>query len=179
MNQADQYLIDKIERRVSFYEMRLPQVDERYLAQVEKLDPMLAQLVQPGRIKSVLDTTRYYLTMRKIVEADQGIERLERQLLYVEQKLTRPIFSMGLKFFGERGGRRDLLTRAIDEALEQLGREATPNAVLDHIRAARGIDIDSDKAIFWRNAKGREKTTTFKSFQNRIAKRRKLSSTGR
>jgi hypothetical protein len=178
------YLSEKIELLVSIYEDKLRQVDGRYLSEVAKLakgDPkreefvqLLTQLVQPARIASALATIRFRLKTRKIVEADQDLERLERELLYVEQNLKQPIFSQGLKFFGERGGRRDLLTRAIDKALEQLGREASADAVLDHIRAAPGIDVDLEKAISWRNGKGGEKITSFKSFQNRVAKRRKL-----
>jgi hypothetical protein len=179
------YLSEKIELRVSIYEDKLRQVDGRYLSKVAKLAKgdlkreefvqLLTQLVQPARIASALATIRFRLKTGKIVEADQDLERLERELLYVEQNLKHPILRKGLKFSGEHGRRRDVLTRAIDEALAQLGRNAKTDPVLDHIQTAPGIqEIDPDKTIVWRDARGKERTTTFKAFQNRVSERRRI-----
>jgi hypothetical protein len=175
-------LADKIERRVSLYETQAQKIDGRYLAQVDRLatrtkDPVLAQFfrdtVRPGSIASAVDTIRFRLRAREIVEADMALDRLGRNLEFVEQHLAQPIFRMGAKFYGERGTRHDAITRLIDEALNELGRKASAREVLDQIRAAPSIqDIDSDGTIFWRNARDKEKTTSFKSFQNRVAARR-------
>ena len=57
----------------------------------------------------------------------------------------------------------------------QLGRSTKTDAVLDHIRTAPGIqDLDSDMTIVWRDARGKERTTTFKAFQNRVSERRRI-----
>jgi hypothetical protein len=182
---VSQYLTDKIERGVSFYETQAQRIDGRYLAQVEKLatrtqDPMLAEFfrdtVRPGSIASAIGTIRFRLRAGQIVEADMALDRLGRNLDFVEQHLTGPIFRKGLKFSGGHGRRRDVLTRAIDEALAQLGRNARTNPVLDHIRTAPGIqDIDpDDNTIVWRDAQRQERTTTFKAFQNRVSDRRRI-----
>jgi len=177
-----QHLIDKIERRLSFLEAQAQKIDGRYLAQVEKLatrtkDPVLAQFfrdtVRPGSIASAIDTIRFRLRAHEIVNADMALDRLGRNLEFVEQHLAQPIFRMGSKFYGDRGPRRDALTRLIDETLNELGRGTSARAVLNHIRAAPGVDIDSDGAIFWRNAQGKDRTTQFKTFQNRVSDRRK------
>lgn len=183
---VSQYLTDKIERRVSFYETQAQKIDGRYLAQVEKLatrtkakDPVLAEFfrdtVRTGSIASALATIRFRLRAGQVVEADMALDRLGRNLEFIDQHLAQPIFRMGAKFYGERGPRRDAITRLIDEALNELGRKASARVVLDQIRAAPSIqDIDSDGTISWRNARGEERTTTFRTFQNRVADRRKL-----
>jgi hypothetical protein len=49
------------------------------------------------------------------------------------------------------------------------------DTVLDHIQTAPGIqEIDPDKTIVWRDARGKERTTTFKAFQNRVSERRRI-----
>jgi hypothetical protein len=186
---VSQYLTDEVERGVSFYETQAQKIDGRYLAQVEKLatrtkakDSVLAQFfrdtVQPGSIASAKGTIRFRLRTGRIVEAHMGLKRLGRNLEFIDQHLAQPIFRMGAKFYGERGPRRDAITRLIDEALNELGRKASAKEVLDQIRAAPSIqDIDFDGTISWRNARGEERTTTFRTFQNRVADRRKLFST--
>jgi hypothetical protein len=170
---------------VSFYETQAHRIDGRYLAQVEKLatrtqDPMLAEFfrdtVRPGSIASAIVTIRFRLRAGQIVEADMALDRLGRNLDFVEQHLTEPIFQKGLKFSGEHGPRRDAITRLIDEALNELGRKASAKEVLDQIRAAPSIqDIDpDDNTIVWRDAQRKERTTTFKAFQNRVSERRRI-----
>ena len=57
----------------------------------------------------------------------------------------------------------------------QLGRSTKTDAVLDDIRTEPGIqDLDSDMTIVWRDARGKERTTTFKAFQNRVSERRRI-----
>jgi hypothetical protein len=183
---VSQYLADKIDRGVNFIETRALEIDRHYLAQIEKLaqrtsDPVWAEFfrgtVRPGSIASAIRTIRFYLRIGQIAEADMALDRLRRRLDLVEEHLTQPIFRMGSRFYGERGPRRDALTRLIDEALNELGPRASAREVLNHIRdASPGLDIDSDGAIFWRNARRRERTTTFKAFQNRLTHRRRLFS---
>jgi len=87
---------------------------------------------------------------------------------------------------GPKRPRRDALARLIDHALAEMQPEATAMDVLAKVaeidsgrmlknRVIQEIDRDDPEApvIHWR-AKGREKTTTFKSFQNRLTKRRKI-----
>jgi hypothetical protein len=79
---------------------------------------------------------------------------------------------------GPKRDRSDALGRLIDKALGgRKGRKASFAEVLGHLRAEQGngivqeIDEDEEK-IYWR-WQGRERTTTFKSLRNRLAKRRK------
>jgi len=186
---VSQYLANKIDRGVNFIEMRALEIDRQYLAHIEKLaqrtsDPVWAEFfrdtVRPGRIASAISTIRFYVRIGQIAEADMAVDRLRKRLEFVEQYLTQPIFRMGSRFYGERGPRRDAITRLIDEALNELGSRASAREVLNHIRdAAPGLDIDADGTIFWRNARGRERTTTFKAFQNRLTQRRRLFSQSR
>jgi hypothetical protein len=185
---VSQYLADKIDRGVNFIETRALQIDGQYLAQIEKLaqrtsDPVLAEFfrgtVRPGSIASATSTIRFYLRIGQIAEADMALDRLRRSLEFVEQHLTQPIFRKGLKFSGGHGPRRDALNQLIDEALNDLGLKVSADAALDHIRAAPSVDIDQDKAILWLDARRKEKTTTFKAFQNRLTQRRKLFSQSR
>jgi hypothetical protein len=176
------YVADKIEMRLSFYETQLQRVDAKYLAQVEKLarrtsDAALANTfryaVDPRWIRSAIDSIRMELEAGQILEADAALERLKNRLEFVEAHLKRPIFRMGLKFDPRNHGpRRDVLARLMDNSLNRLGQKATADAVLDDIRDAPEIqEIDDEKTILWRGTHG-EKTTGFKAFQNRLAKRR-------
>lgn len=186
---VSQYLANKIDRGVNFIEMRALEIDRQYLAHIEKLaqrtsDPVLAEFfrgtVRPGSIASATSTIRFYLRIGQIAEADMALGRLRRSLEFVEQHLTQPIFRKGLRFSGGHGPRRDALNRLIDEALNDLGLNGSADEVLDHLRkAAPSVDIDRDKAIMWPDARRKERTTTFKTFQNRLTKRRKLFSQAR
>jgi len=180
-----QHLIDEIERRVSFYEAQAQEkIYGRYLAQVEKLatrtkgkDPALADFfrntVQPGSILSATSTIRFYLRIGQIVDAKMALDLLGKRLQFVEQYLTQPFFRKGLQFSGGYDSRLDVLARAIVTALRQLGREASAREVLAHIGATPGVEIDSDETVLWRDARGREKTTTFKRFRDRISERKR------
>jgi hypothetical protein len=70
---------------------------------------------------------------------------------------------------GRHKPRRDQLARLIDQALNRLGKNAPYDIVLRHIERLVEVDWD-ERLIFW----GGGKSTTFKSFQNRLTTRRKL-----
>ena len=81
---------------------------------------------------------------------------------------------------GPKRPRRDALARLIDDALTALPPNATAVEVLakcvdiDGGSVIQEIDRDDPDAvvIYWR-ARGGEKTTLFKTFQNRLTERRK------
>jgi hypothetical protein len=75
---------------------------------------------------------------------------------------------------GQRKPRRDALCILIDDALAELGRGATAEVILDAIEGSVQEIEREDQMIFWLDKAGREKKTTFKSFYNRVAVRRKL-----
>jgi hypothetical protein len=106
MDEIAAYLKDKIERAVSFFEMRVSHITPAYLEQVERLakrtkDPALAQYfrdtMKPDRIASALDNIRTQLKAGQIVEADKQFEYLQTNLVGVENLLRYPIFQTGSK----------------------------------------------------------------------------------
>lgn len=77
---------------------------------------------------------------------------------------------------GPKKPRRDPLTQLIDQALTVLPQGATANVLhklreIDGGRLIQEIDPE-DMTILW-HASGRERETSFKSFQNRISARRR------
>ena len=182
---SEEYFKGKIERAVAFYDERARLINAEYLKEVEKLaartdDTVLADFfrrtMRPGRIALELENIRMKLELGQVVEADIALETLKNRIHYVESKLRSRVFNIGLQFLnGPRRPRVDELTRLIDDALERLGKEATAEAVLSDIRAAPKVqEISDDKTIFWLNKSNKEKTTTFKALQNRLAERRKV-----
>jgi hypothetical protein len=82
----------------------------------------------------------------------------------------------GRKFIsGPKKGRKDVLARAIIEALEKLGAKASARQVLAFLKKNTKFEIDDDDAIHWTSTGGRERMTTFKACQNRIAELRRRS----
>ncbi len=77
---------------------------------------------------------------------------------------------------GPKGKRDDALSMLIKEALAALGTSASAKKVLDFLKAnatvVQEID-DDDLTIYWQTRSGRARKTTFKSFQNRLAKLKK------
>jgi hypothetical protein len=83
-------------------------------------------------------------------------------------------FDLGLQMMvGRSQPRRDRLALLIDEALDNLGSRASAKDGLEHICATPGVEVEDDGFITWLTARGVEKTTSFKAFQNRWAARRK------
>jgi hypothetical protein len=76
---------------------------------------------------------------------------------------------------GPKRPRRDKLAELIDGAFRELGRDATADGMLNHIRDAKAVvqEVEEDRTIHWRAADGRELKTSFKAFQNRVAAQRK------
>ena len=89
-----------------------------------------------------------------------------------------PTLVKGIRFTpGPNEKRRDLLAKIMDRALTKLGRDAPADKVLSHIEVEADPaiqEVDDDQTIWWRDNKGREQKTTFKTFQNRLSARRKL-----
>jgi hypothetical protein len=79
---------------------------------------------------------------------------------------------------GSRKSRTDALGKLIAQALSQLPANASSHDVLQKVYEIDGgqliDDIDPDKEIFWRDAR-RARSTSFKSFQNRLTKARRCS----
>lgn len=80
------------------------------------------------------------------------------------------------QFRGPKGPRSDALNGAIDTALAELGPKAPARRVLEAVRGYDFVEhVDEDDHIYWRASKGRQGSTSFKRFQDRVsARRRKL-----
>ena len=131
-------------------------------------------IMQPNLITAKLNNIRLKLEDKQLQEADACLKTLKMNIEVVDRALTTPIFQKGLKFPGGSAKRRDVLTRLIEDSLERLGGDASPDKVLEDIRDKPGIqEIDEEtKTVFWRAARGKHKETKFKSFQNRVGNRR-------
>jgi soluble cytochrome b562 len=106
MDKIATYFSEKIETAASFYKTRARLIDAAYLAQVEKLakqtdDKVLAEFfrrtMQSDRIVSAVDDIRTLLKEGQIIEADRALERLEKNLEFVESHLRYPFFRTGAK----------------------------------------------------------------------------------
>jgi hypothetical protein len=193
------YFRDKIEIHLSFYEDRARLIDDRYRADVEKVAKRIEErrlekptevekydnyilakffrdTMDPGNIASAIEKVRTRLRGNQIVEADQVFQQFRGNLEFVDFHVRQPIFRMGLQFYyGRLRPRRDALAQLIDKALRRLGPKASAREVWNYVAATPGVNIDKSSAhLWWRNARGEERGTSFKAFQNRIAERRKL-----
>jgi hypothetical protein len=74
---------------------------------------------------------------------------------------------------GPKHRRRHILGSFADEALEQLGPDASTQAALNYLQDTEKVFVDRDGSIDWRNARGAEKTTMPKTFRNRLTIARK------
>ena len=122
MRPAD-YLADKIQRRLEWYESKARQIDRTYIAQVEKLaartkDDALAryyrETMDPRRILTSLEKIRLMLQAGEIVKADRAPERLQISLKFVEDHLRHPYFCVGAKV--KAGGKKGAKAKQVDPA---------------------------------------------------------------
>jgi hypothetical protein len=104
--ELDQYFREKIERELHFYEGRAALIDDRYIAQVERLakrttDKAVARFfletMTADRIKARVADIRDYLQSGRIIEADQMTERLKRNIHIVDDHIRHPYFAAGAK----------------------------------------------------------------------------------
>jgi hypothetical protein len=88
-----------------------------------------------------------------------------------------PTIQRGRAFeHGPKGKRDDALSMAIKSALGKLGGSATAKEVLELLKSDTTVvqEIDEKLTIYWKSTSCREYKTTFKSFQNRLSKLKKL-----
>jgi hypothetical protein len=83
--------------------------------------------------------------------------------------------SLGQSFIeGRKAKRTDALGRLTNEALQELGGDASINAIFNYLRSQTTVvqEIDDEGTIYWKT-RGREKKTGLKAFRNRLTSLRK------
>ena len=110
---VEEYLVDKIERRIRFYESCLKKIDAAYLAEVARVASrfkddtwarFFPETVQPNYIAGQLNHIRFLITQDKIVEADRTLERFRNRVELVEQHLVHRYLTAGIGT--SRGGKK-------------------------------------------------------------------------
>jgi hypothetical protein len=76
---------------------------------------------------------------------------------------------------GPKKKRKDALAREIIRAFENLDPRASACQVLAFLKDNTQFEIEDDGSILWTSDSGKEKSTTFKAFRNRISELRRRS----
>ena len=84
----------------------------------------------------------------------------------------------GREFSGRRKG-INLLTKAIDGALDRLGTNASTEEIKRDVRNNPIVThVDSDGSLEWTDLTGKEHTITHPAFENRASQRRRKKISG-